>query len=220
MSCEHTGDKKDTLVNAASAERPDTTIGRRTITNEIAGAAYRKRAIEYFVIANSDTSIFTCISFEASEGNRISIDMRFPRGVRREDDDVTYRRRMAELSKILEEVGKDFNLDSLRGIFLGRLVANGDLAVVVTKELFLKFGADYSIKNYQEVRQFLKDSKLATDLNNIFKKHALQVKRISVEKVFFTSKRDLFWSSAVATDTTEIPNRILDCMIWVEMEKI
>jgi len=37
---------------------PDTIVGNKTITNEIAGSAYRNRATSYFVVIGNDTSIF------------------------------------------------------------------------------------------------------------------------------------------------------------------
>jgi len=47
---------KQTKPNTVSS--PDAAIGRRSITDEIAGAAYRKRATGYFVIVDKDTSDF------------------------------------------------------------------------------------------------------------------------------------------------------------------
>ena len=71
--------RKKILTDDKSVATSDTIVGRKTITDEIAGAAYRKRAIGYFVIVNLDTSVLTCIFSESKAGGKISMDMRFPR---------------------------------------------------------------------------------------------------------------------------------------------
>lgn len=187
----------------------DTLVGSKTITNEIAGSVYRKRATGYFLIANSDTSDFVCIFAESKHGGQVSMDIRF------EKRSMTYRERMAELEKILPEAKKDFEFDSLRSLYLGRLVFNGDIAIDVTKQYQHRFGKTDNVVDLKTASQFLKESKLGTDLNELFNQYSISVDRVSPEKLFFTTKRELYWASKVETDTTEIPDKILDCMTWV-----
>jgi len=212
LSCGQNKNDKTVLTEDKSVFTPDTIVCRKPITDEIAGAAYRKRAIGYFVIVKSDTSVFTCIFSESKTGEKVSMDMRFPRA------STTYSQRMTELTTILPEAAKDFKLDSLKSIHFGRLVTNGDIAIEVTEQFIDKFGAEYKFSDYDRVSQFLKQSKLGTDLNSIFKPYSLHVDRISVEKVFFTTKRDLDWASKIETASTSVPDRILDCMTWVGLK--
>jgi hypothetical protein len=191
----------------------DTLIGRKQITNEIAGSAFRKRAESYFLILNNDTSDFQPIFTESKEGNRISIDLRFEMKTR------SYKQRMTELKKILPIAAKDFDLDSLRSIFMGRLVSSGDLAIEVTNQYRQKFGKDEKISDYEKFNQFLKESKLATDLNEVLKAYSVSVDKIYPEHSFFTTKLDLISSSKIETDSMNIPNSILDCLIWIELER-
>lgn len=128
LSCRQNQSDKTVLTDDKSVVTLDTIVGRKTITDEIAGAVYRKRAIGYFVIVNSDTSVFTCIFSESKASEKVSMDMRFPRA------SMTYRQRMTELRTILPEAAKDFKLDSLKSIYLGRLVKNGDIAIQVTDQ--------------------------------------------------------------------------------------
>lgn len=209
ISCGQHRSDKTIVTDERSVVIPDTIVGRKVITDEIAGAAYRKRAIGYFVIVDYDTSVFTCIFSESKMGESVSMDMQFPR------TSMTYRRRMAELRTILPEAAKDFKLDSLKSIHLGRLVTNGDIAIKVTNQLVDKFGPEEKLRDYDRVARFLKQSKLGTDVNDIFKPYSLHVDRISVEKVFFTTKRDLYWASKIETDSASVPDRILDCMTWI-----
>jgi hypothetical protein len=198
----------------------DTTVGSKVLTNEIAGSAYMKRAKGYFVITNKDTSGFTCIFSEAKESEEISMD------IHGEARMMTYRQRMDELKRILPEAAKDFKFDSLKSVYFGRLVENGDIAIEVTKEYRQKFGESNEsskindhIKDYREVSEFLAKSKLAKDFNELFKPYSISVNKAFVEKVFFTDKGALYWGSKIETDTTAIPNRILDCIIGLGFKK-
>ena len=56
LACSQNGQSDSFKVVAT-----DTIIGSKYIKDEIAGSAYRKRAIGYFVIIGKDTSDFTCI---------------------------------------------------------------------------------------------------------------------------------------------------------------
>lgn len=94
--------------------KSDTSIGSITITNQIPGAAYRRRAKGYFVIIDNDTSSFTCIFTEAKEGEQVDITF-YNTNTRQ----TTYRQRMQELKKILPEAAKNFILDSLHSIDIG-----------------------------------------------------------------------------------------------------
>lgn len=212
LSCRQNRSDETSLTDNKSVVTPDTIVGRKIVTDEIAGAAYRKRAIGYFVIVNADTSVFTCVFSESKAGEKVSMDMRFPRA------SMTYRQRMTELRTILPEAAKDFKLESLKSIYLGRLVSNGDIAVEVTHQIMHEFETEEELHDYDRVARFLKQSKLATDLNGILRAESLRVDRISVEKVFFTTKRDLYWASKIETDSASVPDRILDCMTWIGVE--
>jgi len=191
-----------------------TRIGRKTITDEIAGGAYRKRATGYYVIADKDTSTFMCIFGEAKDDGKtwLILDIPYLKSL------MTYKRRMSELELILPEAAKDYNLDSLGTVSFGRLIHSGDLAVDVTKEYRQKLGNSDNI-NHGIAVEFLAKSKLATDLNSIFAPFSLEVGGVSVEKLSFTTKKNLYWTSKIETESSEVPDRILDCNTWVNMKK-
>ena len=191
----------------------DTLIGRKQITNEIAGSAFRKRAESFFLILNKDTSDFQPIFTESKEGNRVGLDLRF------EMKTLTYKQRLTELKIILPIAAEDFDIDSLRSIFLGRLVSSGDLAIEITNQYRQKFGKVDKISDYEKFNQFLKESKLATDLNEVFKAYSVSVDKIYPEHSFFTTKQNLMSSSKIESDSTTVPNSILDCLIWIGLER-
>jgi hypothetical protein len=193
----------------------DTLVGSKIITDEIAGSAYRKRAICYFVIIDKDTSDYTCIFSEYKDNSNVGIDLNIPYF----KATMTYRQRLEELKIILPKAATEFNFDSLTGINFGRLVLSGDLAIDVTKQYHQKFGISDKLQSYETVGQFLKESKLGSDLDNLFKPYSITVDKVSIEKLFHTSQKELYWASRIETDSVDVPDKILDCMTWVKLTK-
>jgi hypothetical protein len=164
----------------------DTIVGSKSITDEIAGSAYRKRAIGYFVIIDKDTSDYTCIFTESKDGGEVDIDFI----MKNFKADITYRQRLDELKIVLPKAAADFNFDSLKGIYFGQLVFSGDLTVDVPKQYQQKVGINDKCQSYPAVGQLLKESKFGVDLDNLFKPYSVTVDNVSIEKHFFTSTKD------------------------------
>ncbi|MCR6639662.1 MAG: hypothetical protein NVV82_11945 [Sporocytophaga sp.] len=193
----------------------DTIVGKKVLTDEIAGSAYRKRAIGYFVIVGNDTSDFACIFTESKSDGKVWIDLNIPYFKKT----MTYSQRLKELKMILPKAALDFNFDSLTGISYGRLILSGDLAIDVTNQYRQRFGTSDKLQSYDVVRQFLKESKLGTDLNTLFKDYSITVDNVYPEKLFFTKREDLYWASMIGTDSSDVPGKILDCMTNVKLSK-
>jgi hypothetical protein len=194
----------------------DTIIGSKEINDELAGSSYRDKAIGYFVIIGKDTSNFTCIFSELKTGGRVNIDLNIPYLKKT----VTHGQRFKELKLILPKASKDFDFDSLNSISFGRLVQNGDLAIEITKEYKQKNPTFRNLfVNYTAFEEFLITSKLGRDLGDVFKQYSITIASVSIEKLFLTSKKDLYWASKIETDSTEVPDRILDCQTWVKLKK-
>ena len=193
----------------------DTIVGSKVLTSEFAGSAYIERAIGYFVIFDKDTSDYTCIFTESKDGGVVGLNLRIPYS----KAEMTYRQRLEVLKIILSKAANDFNFDSLTGISLGRLILSGDLAIDITKQYHQKFGTSDRLEDYIAVGQFLKESKLGTDLNALFEPFSISVDKVSIEKLFFTSQKELYLTSKVEMDTTSVPDKILDCITWVKLTK-
>jgi len=192
-------------------------VGRKNITNEIAGSAYRKRATAYFVISENDTSRFTPIFYESKVNGQVNIDLHQAYS----HPTKTYLKQLNELKLILPEASKDYNFDSLTNLYLGRLISTGDLAVSITEAYRQKFGEqeNTSTSDYAEISDFLLKSRLGKDLNEIFKPYNTTVESVDVEKVFFSEKKYLTNYNTLSRDTASIPNRILDCSTWVKFRR-
>lgn len=191
-------------------------IGKKMITNEMAGSAYRKRAIQYFAMAGRDTSGFRPIFTESSENGSIGINLNLPYTNKTE----TYAQRLNELKLILPKANEDFNLDSLYGMSVGRLILTGDLAIDITKEYKNKLGENEVIEyfDYKKVSAFLLESKLVVDLNSLFAPYSKSVENVIIEKAFFAQKDELLKLSHVVRDTMEVPDKVLDCITWIKFK--
>jgi len=215
FACSNERDNK-TVFSSTKNARTDTIVVKSAITDEIAGSAYRKRADSYFVLIGADTSSFKPVFSEASESGTVSMNLNIPYS----KATVSYERRLFELKQILERVTQDYSIDSLKSISYGRLILSGDLAIKLTHEYEKRFGKNKTVttKQYKEISEFLLSSTLTEDLNCLFKPYDKSVKRIGIEKVFFTTKDELLAYAQIAVDTSSIPERIIDFMTWIELE--
>ena len=217
-SCHETIRHSDEQEKTLSVSTPDTIIGSRPITNEIAGSAYRKRATGYFVIIGTDTSDYMPIFIESKKNGHVILDLHLPYY----NDNLTFDQHLCELNKILSKASTEYDFDYLTGISIGRLILTGDLAIKVTDQYKEKFGEPGTIKTdkYNEISNFLKESQLANEFNNLFQPFSLTVDHIGVEKVFFAHKDELLkLKIKTKTDTSEIPDKILDCLTGVGLKK-
>jgi hypothetical protein len=214
-ACSNGGQVNSTTTPETTNLTNDTVIGSKTITNEIAGSAYRRRAIGYFVIIGKDTSDYTCIFTESKDGGKVGIDLNIPYSKAA----MTYRQRLEELKIVLPKAATDFDFDSLTGISFGRLVLSGDLAVDVTKQYRQKFGTSNKLRDYETVGQFLAKSKLGADIDSLFKPYSISVDKVYIEKLFFATKEELYWASKIEIDSANVPDKILDCMTGVKLTK-
>jgi hypothetical protein len=215
LSCNDNKQNSFTQTTTENKVTFDTIVGSKAITNEISGSAYRKSATEYAVIIGKDTSDYTCVFTESKDGGKVNIILNIPYS----KATMTYKQRLEELKIILPKAAKDYNFDSLHSISFGRLILSGDLAIDITQQYRQKFGTINKLENYTTFEEFLKGSKLVTDVNTLFNPYSLSVDKVSIEKLFFTTRQSLYWASKIETDTTNIPDKILDCMTWVTMSK-
>jgi hypothetical protein len=183
-------------------------IGYKDIKEEMAGSAYRTRARSYYVVRGQDTSRFSCIFSESKADSSVQVHLNF----RKEE---TYDRQYDEMKLIFPRAAKDFDMKALTGLGIGRLVTSGDLAVRITRQYRERFGDNTSIGSYSKVALFLKQSPLGTDMNALLLPYGHDVDHVSVEKVFFTSKQVLYSYSKLTSNTTAIPDQVLDCITWI-----
>lgn len=173
-------------------------------------ASYRSK--DYYVISDGDTSDITFVFMEDKESKDVFMYFR-----ESEPSIVAYRQKLEQLKQVMPEASKDFRIDSLDGALISFLSSNGDIAIDVTEE-FMKL--DSSRFEYGFIESFLKDSRLARDMNEVFADYSIKVKRFYIEKLHYTSKEDLLWISVIERDTATIPDKVIDCITRIEFEPI
>jgi len=191
---------------------PDVQVLRFDVNEELAGSAYRKRATGYLMVTEGDSSLFFPAFTEAKDDGRISLILGL-------HPSISYADQMKQLHFLLPYVAKDYNFDSLSGVFVGRLIQTGDLAIEVTNEYLNHFGGYGSTATtaYDTIASFLSSSKLGRDFDKLLDPYGLQVSGTSVEKVFYTEM-----PGSIKIDSTlhnEIPDKILDAMVWVKLNE-
>ena len=231
LSCGYRTDK-EVKLNAplTNISNSDTITCKKNLIGEVAGSAFLQRATGYFLVSGNDTSDFMPIFTESKENGKINIDLNLPyTGMKKPfsektpiNDPKPYSQWFKELEIILQTASKDYNLDSLGSISVGRLILTGDLAIDITKEYNKRFGNKKQITtaDYGEIEKFLLTSKLAKNFNNLLKPYKLTAKKISIEKTFFTTQKDLINNSSTEILDDSIPDSILDCITWIITEPV
>lgn len=199
----------------ATALSNDTTVFSIDVSDQVAGSTYITRARQYYIVSSNDTLNFTCI-FRQSVDGKLRLDLAIPYITR----ELYYRERLQLLRKTLRTASQEFKFDSLTSVSYGRLILSGDLAVQVTNEYAQQFGDRPRLVDYQRMQDFFASSRICTDLNTILKDYSLSTGSVGTEKLFFTTRKDLYWASKVETDSAKVPANILDCILYVRIRKI
>lgn len=192
----------------------DTLIVKQKITDELAGSVYRKRATCYFLVVKGDTSVYRPVFMESRTEGRVSLVLDFY-------STLTYEEHLAQLRVLLPDAAQDYNFDSLGTVYMGRLVEMGSLAVDLTNEYLTVFGGYGSSATtaYPEIAEFMTQSRLGRDMDELFRPYDLHVSGASVEKVFFTPLKASSAIHAERYHQTNIPDRLLDASTWFYLKK-
>lgn len=213
LACSQKGQKNLPAPVPEPVEPVTALVYKRAVTDELAGGAYRKRADGYRIISGKDTSDFVCIFTESKENGRVGLDFYFTGG----RCSRTYRRKMQELEMILPVAAKDYDFTQFRLISMGRLIESGDLAAEISKQFSEKWGEASELKDYQQITDFLRESRLGASLDSLLMPYLLKVESVAAEKLIFTTREDLYLACVLEQDTSLMPQKILDCITWVNL---
>lgn len=198
---------KHDLVESAISQ--DTLVGSEVLKTKIAGSGLLLTSERFYLVIKNDTSDFTCLINTSTESGTYSLNISFYAS------NISYEERLKELLIILPHINEKYPLDSLKSIYMGRLIYYGDLAVAVTEDYHREYTSYKNAEDYQAISTFLLKTKLAEDFNKLLKPYAISIKKISPEKIFFADKKELLLLSKVTHNQDSIPDKILDCMLWL-----
>ena len=133
---------------------------------------------------------------------------------------ISYRMELHYLKQILPLVGKRFPIDSLDCISMRRISYHPDLAVNLSKEFAHQFGNPDRRIDPQSIYVFLDTSVAAKDFDKLLLPYSVKVKHVGVEKLSTSrSKRNLLDKDALESDTTQIPDKVLDGTLYIYVQK-
>ncbi|MGB0850540.1 MAG: hypothetical protein ACPGTP_04790 [Bacteroidia bacterium] len=208
-------------TNSTERENSDhskngTYVDRIEVSNSTSGSSYITKAHSYFVVTGSDTSSFKPTFGEMRSTKDVFLRLALPYS----KENISYTRRMEELHFILSEAGKEYDLSALNSISYGRLILSGELALAVHSEIEKNVTGTETITTgeYAKIEELIMNSVLSEDLNTVLEPHQLAVKKISIQKAFFTKKEELLAYNQIEDDSTHIPDHIFDCNVWVQLE--
>jgi hypothetical protein len=188
-----------------TAELPSERILSLDITKVVSGAEHIRKANAYFIVRGKDTSGFRCHFSEWKDSALYFVASFSP--------ESSYSQQRKEFVRILAAASSDFNMQSLNTIGIGRLITTGDLDIKITSQF-------YAIKFNEELNAFLAHSALADDINAILKTYGLKVDKVVTEKQVYLPQQDVFKYSVIETDPKNIPEEMIDAIVYLKLAKI
>lgn len=211
-ACEPKEKSTEESTNEATPVETESIILRFDVNEELAGSAYREKATGYLMVLDGDSTLFFPAFTKGKKDGRVNLILGL-------HPSLTYHQQMRQLKTILPYAAKDYNFDSLSGVYVGRLVQTGDLAIQVTNEYLEAFDgyASTATTQYDTIASFLATSQLGQDFNKLFDPYDITVVDTSVEKVFYTELHESI--TIDSTLHTQFPDKVLDAMVWLKVGK-
>lgn len=180
--------------------------------HEMPGKATLSRSMRYFLKKGNDSSRFSCVLHETRESKRLGMDINLAQKT------MTWEEEMQELETMMPVIAREFFLDSLSSISLGRLSETGDACADVTRLYREKVSKSKRIPTYQLISSFLLHTSLTARLNRVLAPYGLKVRGYGLEKVFFIPKSSVTVNTRFA-NSGDIPDPLLDAIMWISIQR-
>lgn len=210
VGCINSEKENSKSVEIREIDFQDTLVWTKIMTEELPGSAFRKRAIGYYLVVGKDTSSFTTIISESQDQELTLI-------FKTNDQKAlsSHEQRLKELELSLKRASEDFILDSLKSIEFGRLGEDELFAIEMTNQFHARFGSSFDLPLYKDVQDFFLNSTLSQDLNRILDTYHIEIEQIIPEKLHFANHS----IHPPLSKSRELPEKILDCMIYLTLKK-
>lgn len=171
------------------------------------------RSMRYFLKVGNDSSRFQLICNETKQTRKLVLNIKMA------SQAMTWKRQLQEFAAIMPVFSKEFFLDSLGTIWLGRLSHTGDAAVAVTLKYRDKFGKKNRIPDYRLLSQFMMYTQLTKDLNTLLQPYGLVVKNYVLEKIHFAATKNVK-EETLFENSANLPAEMLDAMVWINLQPL
>lgn len=170
---------------------------------------FYSKSYSYYWVAGKDTLDFVvnATEYESDSTLNISVNHKKP---------ILYTITLTKINECLPLIKNDFHLFKLNSLYFKEPIFYFDLAKELATEYELQFGRKNI--NYEKLNQFLLNSKMNIQLNDLIKPLDKTVKRYSIEKFHLMDKK-YFSGSIPNVDLTEYPEFTINGMgLSVQLE--
>lgn len=209
--------EKNSKKSSRQEGKSQESIVEHEVVSEIIGDGEKVRILEYTIVSASDTSSFIPrFRFSTKDSlHYISLQLSDI------DSKINYSDIIQELDYVLEEVANDNDISSLKRIFVGRLALLGDKTVEISETYFDQFGTeDMKLQQGNKLEDFILNSSLSTDLNELLSPYNLRLKRVHLDQVSFLNREQLPNLSSREKGKLQVPNLLLDAVCSYDLETI
>lgn len=183
---------------------------------------YYTRIIDYHLVIKGDTSKTGITFFQNKEGKlRAYLGLGKTSRKAAEIETKPYSMRYLEVKKLMDKAAKELDTKSLEDVGIGWLIETGDLAIDVSQEYFKRYGNPGNInwnqigpKKREQIEDVLMTSNIAQQVNTLLSPFGKKIDQVTrTEKLMFEPKSALDYYTIYETDSSQIPEFIMDAGI-------
>lgn len=193
----------------------DVSSGRTKLkTYELFASSQRDTSAYSFLLI--ENKMFTFLRIALSSDTKDFLQEQYSE---REYKIVPYKDMMNELSECIGYLSKEQDIRKIKYLTF-HLSDMGDIAVKATKNYNKSHPYRKKYKS-EDIIKAVGETSLVNDLNSIFNKYGIEIGKIECEEyIVFLVKRHFFLKNVQMEYETDIPKRIIDLPISVELKKI
>jgi len=212
------------IASFLSCSKKQSTIPESKVQDTIIAKVYIKsddyRKITRYSLVIAGDSSKTCIFSNLDSEGKVNLHIGLGNSNRQANyiERKPYQQRYNEIKKLIPHVADDLDVDSLENVSIGFLIETGDLAIDVSREYYKRYGnpgrinwKQINTKQREQINKLLLTSRTNEDLNRLLTPLRKKISKVNpIEKLMFEPKKTVLKYSVVESNTTQIPEYILD----------
>lgn len=197
FACENKDAENSTVLPPSTSRQSDTVIISKLRTLSASyDTGFLSRSHWYYWTVGNDTLDFQLLINEYSSDSLIGLSIHHKKP-------VSLSTALRRIENCFEVIKNDYQLNKLSSLYLERPLLYPDLV----KSLSSKYEQDFGVKeiSYDRLNNFLLQSELTAQLNNLLSPFNKKVKRYSIEKFHLINKKNYSFELP-DTDFTDYPD--------------
>ena len=203
-------DDEGTQETSIKISRVDTFIVKEEIVKGMFEYSSRGRQTRYFIVNGSDTSSLRPTFFQEYDSGAVKLFLiDFDK-----NELLSKERKLNELKQIFETANHDYPLDSLTSIASLGFLLTIDLRIDITKKINEKGNQ----KGYDFIQDYLFNSRITKEINNLLLPYKKSVEGYLVEKILVLPNEMFLSDSIMNIESNDIPEKLISFGVWVELK--